>query len=85
MLLDELVPGRIADLRGALCRGDDVAKQQRGEDPVADRRLAPAAPPAPGDGDRRFAADDPSIVPRWNVEDIPGTDIDLCAVVHADP
>src|SRR3954464_733881 len=82
LAVQELIPRSVTDLVQVVGGPGDVRHEHRGQDPLADRRLAPATPATPHQGDHRLVAHDPVVVPGWEGEDVPGLDGEVGAVVH---
>ena len=83
MTVEQLIPGRITH-RGRTVGGSSyVGDQHRCQYPLTDRRLTPSTPATPDDRRQWFVADDPVVMPRWDIKDVPGPDLELGAVIHS--
>ena len=83
MAVEQLIPDRITH-RGRPVGGSSyVRDQHRCQYPFTDRRLTPSTPATPDDRRQWFVADDPVVMPRWDIKDVPGPDLELGAVIHS--
>jgi len=83
---DQLPPASRAKPDGLRRGVNDVRHQDRlqGAAPAAWLRRAVTAHRLEVDRDPRLVADDPSVVTRWELEDITGPDLELDAIAHLD-
>src|SRR3984893_1162441 len=82
MAVEQLIPDGIADRGRPVSGSSYVGDQHRGQYPLTDRRLTPATPAAPDDRRHWFVADDPVVVPGWDIKNVPGPGLELGAVIH---